>query len=212
MDLLFLVMLTQHILLAVFWIIYVFLHSFLITPGTKASVKKSWGNKFVRYRLYYNLFSFFALVALLYYQLTIPTIRLFDPSLVVQCIGIIFSAFGVFIMIRCIKNYFFSLSGLRSLVREEGDEAGPLLITGIHQYVRHPLYLGTFLFVWSMLLVFPYLSLLIANVVITIYTLIGIELEEKKLVASFGDAYRNYQCQVPKILPRLHRKKRDSPE
>ncbi len=44
-------------------------------------------------------------------------------------------------------------------------------------------------------------SLLVANTVITLYTLLGIELEEAKLVDEFGDEYRRYRETVPKLLP-----------
>jgi methanethiol S-methyltransferase len=52
-------------------------------------------------------------------------------------------------------------------------------------------------------LLLPYLSLLIANSIITVYTLIGIGLEEKKLVNEFGESYSNYQASVPKLIPFL---------
>ena len=75
------------------------------------------------------------------------------------------------------------------------------MISDIHKLVRHPLYLGTFTFIWGLWLLFPTLSLLIANFIITVYTLIGIRFEEKKLVELFGENYTRYQQSVPKILP-----------
>ena len=93
-----------------------------------------------------------------------------------------------------------SLSGLKSLVQPENNKA-ELMITDIHRYVRHPLYLGTFIFIWGLWLTLPYLSLLISNAIITIYTLIGIGLEEKKLELLFGESYKSYKKRVPKILP-----------
>jgi protein-S-isoprenylcysteine O-methyltransferase Ste14 len=69
--------------------------------------------------------------------------------------------------------------------------------------MRHPLYLGTFLFLWGLWLLFPTVSLLLANIVITGYTLYAIRLEEEKLVAEFGEQYIRYQQQVPKLIPRF---------
>jgi protein-S-isoprenylcysteine O-methyltransferase Ste14 len=77
----------------------------------------------------------------------------------------------------------------------------PLIFTGLHKYVRHPLYLGTFIFIWGLFVLFPLLSLLIADIVITIYTLIGINFEEEKLISDFGKEYTRYQNMVPKIIP-----------
>jgi protein-S-isoprenylcysteine O-methyltransferase Ste14 len=67
--------------------------------------------------------------------------------------------------------------------------------------VRHPLYLGTFLFIWGAWLIIPLVSFGITNVVITLYTLIGIHFEERKLVEEFGQSYISYSRQVPKIIP-----------
>ena len=39
--------------------------------------------------------------------------------------------------------------------------------------------------------------------IITIYTLIGLKWEEKKLEREFGEAYRMYKQQVPMIFPRF---------
>ena len=76
------------------------------------------------------------------------------------------------------------------------------MITGVHRIVRHPLYAGTFIFIWGLLIVYPYLSLFITDAIITIYTLIGLKFEEKKMEREFGDAYKSYQQSVPMIIPR----------
>ena len=96
-------------------------------------------------------------------------------------------------------KYFFQLSGLRSLVRE--TKTNELMITGIHKYVRHPLYAGTFVFIWGLWVLLPSVALMISNFIITVYTLIGIGFEEKKLVNEFGEAYKKYMKEVPMIIP-----------
>ena len=82
-----------------------------------------------------------------------------------------------------------------------------LLLTGVHRYVRHPLYLGTFLALWGGFLLHPSAALLISNAITTTYTLIGIRLEEAKLLREFGAPYRHYQQQVPMLLPGAWRRK-----
>jgi methanethiol S-methyltransferase len=112
---------------------------------------------------------------------------------------------GLLIMLISIKKYFMSLSGIKTLVAEE-PPTNELRIDGIHKHVRHPLYLGTFLFIWGLFILFPLLSQMIANVIITVYTLIGIIFEEQKLQKEFGRAYFDYQKQVPKIIPSFKRR------
>ena len=108
-------------------------------------------------------------------------------------------------MLICIKKYFISLSGLKSLIREE--YSNELMITGVHKYVRHPLYTGTFAFLWGLFLIFPNWNLFVSNVIITAYTLIGIKLEEEKLIKEFGEQYRVYRQQVPMLFPLLRLKR-----
>jgi len=60
---------------------------------------------------------------------------------------------------------------------------------------------GTFLFIWGLFIFMPYASLLISNLIITCYTLIGIRFEEQKLLREFGQPYEEYKKRVPKIIP-----------
>ena len=66
-------------------------------------------------------------------------------------------------------------------------------------WVRHPLYLFLILMFWS----YPDLTAdrLLFNVLWTVWMIIGTVLEERDLVASFGDAYRDYQAEVPMLIP-----------
>lgn len=104
-------------------------------------------------------------------------------------------------MAVCIKTYFYELSGIQVLDQKEQEVT--LRTDGLHRFVRHPLYLGTLLFIGGIFLFVPLLSNLIAGLIILIYTLIGIKLEEKQLLLEFGDDYRKYSEKVPGLLPRL---------
>jgi protein-S-isoprenylcysteine O-methyltransferase Ste14 len=85
----------------------------------------------------------------------------------------------------------------------EHAPADRLRTDGLHQYVRHPLYLGTFVFLWGLFLVFPNASMLITILVIQGYTLIALRFEEAKLLQVFGDDYQSYMLRVPRIWPRI---------
>jgi len=189
----------SHIILALLWIVYCVLHSLLATETLKQRLQKTLKHNYKYYRLFYTVFAFLFLVALLYYQISLPAIALYSSKGIVFATGIVLGFFGLVLMLVCIKKYFIGLSGLLSLVQENASQ--DLIITGVHKYVRHPLYLGTFAFIWGLFLVLPYWSLLIADTVITVYTLIGIKLEEDKLVSEFGESYKLYQKKVPMIIP-----------
>jgi protein-S-isoprenylcysteine O-methyltransferase Ste14 len=70
---------------------------------------------------------------------------------------------------------------------------------GPYRWVRHPLYLSSILMIWSN----PDLTLdrLLFNLVFTTWVVIAILLEERGLIADFGDSYRSYQANVPMLIP-----------
>lgn len=197
-------MILNHIILAMLWIVYCVLHSVLASGWIKKKLRSKMKN-YKWYRLWYTLFAFVFLAVIVYFQLELRTIELFKSGNFFFVSGIIISSAGIILMLICIRKYFMNLSGLRSLVVE--SFSNQLEITGIHKYMRHPLYLGTFMFIWGLLLVFPYLSLLIMNITVTAYTMVGIELEERKLIAEFGDSYLHYRQSVPKLIPSFKSKR-----
>lgn len=194
-------MIQHHVFLAVCWVLYGVLHSVLASIGVKKSVQEKLPGLFRYYRLFYTLFAAFTLAALLWYQVSLSSPMLFTPTVFSNVAGGFIGTAGLLLMGVCIKKYFLSLSGLRSLFQEA--PASELMIKGVHRYMRHPLYTGTFLFIWGLWVLLPTVSLLIADGVITAYTLLAIRLEEQKLVAEFGDQYRKYQQSVPKLIPRF---------
>ena len=93
------------------------------------------------------------------------------------------------------------LAGIRQV---QGDvRASDFRIVGPYRWVRHPLYLGWILFVFSA----PAMSVdrLAFAVISTVYLLVAIPWEERSLVASLGDAYRAYKRQVRwRVVPFLY--------
>jgi protein-S-isoprenylcysteine O-methyltransferase Ste14 len=95
------------------------------------------------------------------------------------------------------------LAGIRqasSAVASKQPQNGGLQITGPYHWVRHPLYLG-----W-VLAVFGHAHMTgdraLFAVITTTYLVAAVPLEERSLVASFGDDYRRYQREVRwRIVP-----------
>jgi len=194
-------LLTSHLLLAILWMAFCGLHSLLAADSTKQKVVPRLKGGAAVYRLWYTLFAAAGFIAILLYQVSMHSIWLFRPGGLVPAAGIAGCLFGVTVMAICIARYFMQLSGLQELVKKNNTPV--LLQNGLHGHVRHPLYMGTFIFIWSLWLLFPWLSLCISNSIITVYTIIGARLEEKKLERVFGADYTSYRKKTPMFIPRL---------
>lgn len=88
------------------------------------------------------------------------------------------------------------------LSHRRGQERGParLTIEGPYRFVRHPFYFCAIVALWAT----PALSLdrLLLNVLFTAWIVLGATLEERDLLAEFGEQYRLYQRAVPMLVPR----------
>lgn len=197
-------MLKAHLILALLWILFGVLHSVFAALAVKQRFAKAFPKTAKYYRLLYTFFAFVTFGIVIWYGIRLPSLLLFQQAFITNVTGGVVALAGLVIMIICIKKYFLSLSGLKSLFQEQPTHQ--LMINGIHRYVRHPLYLGTFMAIWGAFLFYPLLSLFISNVAITAYTLIGILFEERKLIAEFGTDYQRYQQTVPKLIPAFSRK------
>jgi protein-S-isoprenylcysteine O-methyltransferase Ste14 len=87
------------------------------------------------------------------------------------------------------------------LTRSRGKESQPprLVVSGPYRWLRHPLYFFTIVLIWSV----PDLSSdrLLFNSLWTLWIVLAAFLEERDLVATFGERYRTYQKTVPMFIP-----------
>jgi protein-S-isoprenylcysteine O-methyltransferase Ste14 len=87
----------------------------------------------------------------------------------------------------------------------ESNEPAQLKTGGLYRYIRHPLYLMGLVFIW----LFPYMTgnILVFNLSLTLYILIGVFFEERKLRREFGQEYSAYAARTPMLIPFLKRNK-----
>jgi len=169
----------DHWILLGAWALFGFTHSLMAREWFISLCRSVMGRYFAYYRLIYSGIALLSLAAVLVWQFSLPAIMLAPPPLFRWLIGLPGGLLGIVLMGKCIHTS-----------------------KGIHRYVRHPLYLGTLLLIWSLFLFFPSLGNFIACGMITLYTLIGIRLEESKLLRQFGQAYADYRRQTPMLIPR----------
>jgi len=190
------------------FVIWALVHSVTADSSTKTAFRKRFGERAYQglYRLLYNLISVVTFLPILYILWTqIPQMTLWTipyPWRIITMGIQLLALLGL--AISLLQTDIWSFIGLRQAARFwQGavDPAVPdqLITTGTYRWMRHPLYSFSLLFIWlnpDMML-----ETFLFNVLATLYFWIGSVYEERRLLAAFGEAYKEYQRGVPRLLP-----------
>ena len=153
----------------------------------------------------YVLFATAALALLLWQWQPIPQLvwSVTDPVGAGVIMAVSFGGWGLLLLSTFLISHF-HLFGLhqgfaRIIGLKEGD--GAFVTPLFYKWIRHPLYLGFIIAFWAA----PQMSIghLFFAAATTAYIFIGIWLEERDLVAHFGERYRQYRRAVGMLFPRL---------
>lgn len=192
----------EHIIYGFMWIGFGGLHSLLAREPVKRRLS-GYLDRF--YRLFYNALAtaHFTLVFVGGYLLFATSLEPFSVYGNAQAAFVAAKSGGVLIVLAALFHYdlgqFSGLSQARGPSQIRGtQEHEPLHVTGLHRYVRHPLYTGVFLFLWgSASDEFGLATAVWASA----YLIIGTLFEERDLLACHGDVYRKYRNAVPAFVP-----------
>jgi methanethiol S-methyltransferase len=172
----------------------------------RSSFKKKW-EKFIPTpieRSTYVLFSSVILVLMFFFWKPISlTIWDFSGSMTGNVLlGISFLGWGIVLLSTFLINHF-HLFGLYQVVQYLMDKAqnDVFKMPFLYKIVRHPLYLGFLIAFWAT----PVMTAghLLFSIGMSIYILIGIHHEEKDLIKTHGEKYRQYRSETPKLIPFL---------
>lgn len=186
----------EILLIALAWLAYGLIHSWLAASGVKTWVMRHWPGLVPAYRLAYNALAVLLLIPPLALTLSYPgEVSWNVPAWIAWPAAVIAVAGFVWSLRWYDMGEFLGLSQWR---RQDGQEREGFVLSPLHRYVRHPWYSLGLLLLWTRDLNAAWLTTAVA---VTLYLLIGSRLEERKLVERYGEAYHRYQARVPGLIP-----------
>jgi protein-S-isoprenylcysteine O-methyltransferase Ste14 len=201
-------LISSFIIIVFAFAIYGVVHSLLASFKAKELAETWFGPGGRRwYRMSYNIFAFVSLLPILALAVVLPDRSIYlVPSpwsyllVILQLLGASIAVYAV------IQTDLMHFSGLRQVMEKSATlpAQNNLQTDGLYRFMRHPIYTGSLLFLWSS----PEMSWnsLALKTSISLYFIFGAMVEETKLVTEFGDAYRAYRMRTPMLIPGLKKK------
>jgi len=195
-------MLSSVLVLTAFFVMWALVHSLLASLPLKNWTRRVFGAGVDRwYRLAFNAFAGITILPIFPMLATLPDRTLY----VVPATWRWLMMGGKVLALAGLVGSFLQTGplhflGLSQLFASKPAQTSPLEGRGFYCYVRHPIYSFSLLLLW--LTPAMTVNLLTVYILITLYFYVGSFHEERRLLAEFGDAYRDYQQQVPRLIPR----------
>ncbi len=199
-------MLTGLLWITLYFLPYGLIHSYMASLPFKAFLEK-WRPALYRrwYRMFYNAVSVVTLLPLLALMEALPDAVLYlVPPPWSYGMRLIQLTAAVLAAVCLLQTDFWSFLGIRQVFKPENGGARPPVTGGLYGIVRHPVYLFSLVFLWLA----PTMTwnIMAFNIGASLYLIIGMYYEERKLLREFGVDYERYQKQVPILFPRIRQK------
>ena len=182
------------------WLSFGVVHSVFAGVAAKRRLDSLFG---VYYRLAYNLWAGLHIAAVWALGGALIGDQPYDlePGVAGAMTGI--GVLGVVVLVLALREYDLGrFSGMAQIrAQKKGitlSEDEPLITGGLHLFVRHPLYLGVYLILWGCATGDFGLATAVWG---SVYLVIGAAFEDRKLLALYGDEFRDYKDRIPAVIP-----------
>ena len=186
------------LIIALYLIGFAAVHSLLAGTWAKRRAQRAFGKRAMRwYRLSFTLFATATLIPLLYLFYLFPGEVIYlvpSPWRWIMIAGQLAAALAL-------RKTLMEAGALTFLGIRPDEGKDELIVQGFYCRVRNPLFLFALIFLWLSPIMTE--NLLVLYLIATVYFRLGSVHEERMLTEKFGNAYRDYQKQVPRIVPRL---------
>jgi len=150
----------------------------------------------IKYRRYHGIARFFAFESVFILLLMNYRVWFNNPFSALQIISWILLIYSAYVVI---DGYLL----LKRMGKPDSnfENTSVLVKTGIYGYIRHPLYLSIFLFGTGVMLKNPEPAQLILAIINLIAIYLTARIEEKEMIAKFGDQYLEYMKETKMFIP-----------
>jgi protein-S-isoprenylcysteine O-methyltransferase Ste14 len=178
------------------------IHSLLASLPFKRSIRRSLGSRADKlYMPVYNLIAVITLIPLVYLLYKNPGPFLYIVPSPWRWLMIAGQVIAAIIGPRALLDAPHRFRLHSQLSAPNTPQAGHLEIHGVYRWIRDPFLFSGLVLMW--LTPFMTTNLLIIYILTTIYLVMGSLHWESRLVAQFGDEYREYKKKVHRIIPGL---------
>ncbi len=189
------------LVLAIF--IWGFLHSLFASLHFKGFMRRAFGVGIDKYyRLIYNIFASVSFLLVLIFAAMIPERIIYImpfPWVIIMLVVEVLAIISILVALQ--QTGMLEFIGLRQLMKRQDNKPRKLVTSGLYGYVRHPLYTAGLVIIWLLPLMTA--RLLVIDLALTVYLVVGAFVEERKLRHKFGQEYIEYASETPMFIPFL---------
>lgn len=170
---------------------------FVLISGTLLIIAFSWFSS-IRDKRYHGIARFFSFESIFILVLLNSKIWFTEP----------FSFLQIVSWSLLILSIYFAITGfilLKKIGRPDSnfENTSVLVKVGLYRYIRHPLYLSLLAVGTGAMMKDPDLLQLLLGVINLIAIWLTARIEEKEMIARFGDEYRQYMKETKMFIPYL---------